>query len=169
MSKTIFWWDPIALPLFERLAACTGWETSNTLFQPLLGSQQKKKIWRLLTEANSKGFYYSQLYSWQSRTLATTLSLCPALLMSCRIDFNKLIQVGSEQMFPFSPQHFRSRNKNGFFLFLTLTVSFRLLDRCQYLYKMSSWNAEKYFLHCHWIDFRYESFHWNDNEVISHH
>ena len=64
---------------------------------------------------------------------------------------------------------FPIQKQKWIFPFLTLTVSFRLPDRCQYLYKMSSWNAEKYFLHCHWIDFRYESFHWNDNEVISHH
>ena len=97
----------------------------------------------------SKEGHSSRTQSKLNNPIHHSLSLCPAVLMSCRIDFNKLIQVGSEQMFPFSPQHFRSRNKNGFFLFLTLTVSFRLLDRCQYLYKMSSWNAEKYFLHCH--------------------
>ena len=50
--------------------ACLLWlETSNTLVQPLLGSYQKKIFWRLLTEVNSKGFYYSKLDSWQSRTL----------------------------------------------------------------------------------------------------
>ena len=97
----------------------------------------------------SKDIHQGHSRNWITPSTTLSLSLCPALLMSCRIDFNKLIQVGSEQMFPFSPQHFRSRNKNGFFLFLTLTVSFRLLDRCQYLCKMSSWNAEKYFLHCH--------------------
>ena len=43
---------------------CLHWlETSNTLFQPLLGSYQKKFFWRLPTEANSKGFYYNELDS----------------------------------------------------------------------------------------------------------
>ena len=41
----------------------SSWETSNTLVQPLLGSNQKKFFWRLLTEANSKGFYYNELDS----------------------------------------------------------------------------------------------------------
>ena len=45
---------------FVKLAtqpACNCWETSNTLVQPLLGSNQKNFFWRLLTEANSTGFY----------------------------------------------------------------------------------------------------------------
>ena len=41
--------------------ACNCWETSNTRVQPLLGSNQKKFFWRVLTEANSEGFYYNEL------------------------------------------------------------------------------------------------------------
>ena len=37
---------------------CNCWETSNTLVQPLLGFYQEKFFWRVLTDANSKGFYY---------------------------------------------------------------------------------------------------------------